>query len=197
MRLTASTLAPIFSRKDIFGRQINLEEYKEKKLLIAFFRHAGCPFCNLRVHALTKVHQELKEKGLEMLFFFESKESVLLRSSFHQEVSPIPLISDPEKEIYGKYGLEESKAITTSSHVRSFVQTAFKAGLKGVPIHMMKDGESINTIPAEFLVDKGLVLKKLHYSKSLTDRLEIDLIRKFAEDGSIFNEELKQSTAVD
>lgn len=188
MSLHKTALAPLFNKKDIFGRQINIEDYKDKKLFIGFFRHAGCPFCNLRVHALTKVHEKLKAKGLEMIFFFESKESVLLRSTFHQEVSPIPLISDPEKEIYAKYGLEENSGISTKSHITSFVQTAIKAKMKGLPMHMMKDGESINTIPAEFLVDKGHRLKKLHYSKSLTDRLDLDLIEKFADDSSIFDE---------
>ncbi|WKK87830.2 redoxin domain-containing protein [Marivirga arenosa] len=191
MRLTKTALAPLFNEKDIYDRQINLEEYKGKKLLIAFFRHAGCPFCNLRVHALTKVHEELKTKGLEMIFFFESKESVLLRSTFHKEVSPIPLISDPEKEIYAKYGLEESKSASAKSHIKSFVQTAIKAKIAGVPMNMPTEGESLNTIPAEFLVDESLRLKKLHYSKGLTDRLEINVIRKFAADSSIFDQELE------
>lgn len=128
-----------------------------------------------------------------MIFFFESKESVLLRSSFHQEVSPIPLISDPEKEIYAKYGLEESKSISTKSHITSFIQTAIKAKLKGVPMNMPEEQESLNTIPAEFLVDKGLKLRKLHYSKSLTDRLDIDLIEKFADDSSIFDNHDKEA----
>ena len=74
MTLHSTALAPLFNKKDIFGRQINIEDYEDKKLFIGFFRHAGCPFCNLRVHALTKVHEKLKAKGLEMIFFFESKE---------------------------------------------------------------------------------------------------------------------------
>ncbi|MFT4740207.1 MAG: peroxiredoxin Q/BCP [Marivirga sp.] len=191
MKLDNTLTAPLFNRKDIFGRTINLEEYKDKKLLIAFFRHAGCPFCNLRVHALTKVHQELKEKGLEMLFFFESSDKVLLRSIFHKEVSPIPLLSDSKKEVYEQYGIESSSGISAKSHITSFVQTAFRAAVKGVPIHGMKDGESINTIPAEFLVDKNLEIRKVYYSKSLTDRLDIKLIQKFADDSSIFDDEKK------
>src|SRR5688500_7903218 len=87
-------VAPIFSLKDVYGRVINLDQYRDKKVLIGFFRHAGCPFCNLRVHTLTKVHEEFKSKGLEMVFFFESREQVILRSTFHQGVSPIPIISD-------------------------------------------------------------------------------------------------------
>ena len=123
----------------------------------------------------------MKAKGLEMIFFFESKENVLLRSSFHQEVSPIPLISDPEKKWYGVYGLESSGYKSAVSHITTFVQTAFKAKALGVPVHAMADGESISTMPAEFLIDKGLVIKEVHYSERLNDRLEIEKIRAFAE----------------
>ncbi|PTB96206.1 alkyl hydroperoxide reductase, partial [Marivirga lumbricoides] len=36
MKLTENLIAPIFNEKDIFGRKINLEEYRNKKILIAF-----------------------------------------------------------------------------------------------------------------------------------------------------------------
>ncbi len=183
MKLEKNLTAPYFKLFDIYDREIDLKSYENKRLFIGFFRHAGCPFCNLRVHALTKLHEELKENGMEMIFFFESKKEVLLRSIFHKEVSPIPLISDPKKETYAAYGLEPSVAIATKSHLTSFVQTAFKAAKAGVPIHLMADGESINTIPAEFLIDRGLIVKKVHYAKSLNDRISLDLIRGFAKNG--------------
>lgn len=50
---------------------------------------------------------------------------------------------------------------------------------------MMADGESISTIPAEFLLDKDLVVKKVHYAEGLTDRINMDVIRTFAETGKI------------
>ncbi|MDO1446829.1 redoxin domain-containing protein [Rhodocytophaga aerolata] len=181
MKLDKDLKAPHFRAKDIYGRIIDLNDYTDKKVFIGFFRHAGCPFCNIRVHSLTKVSAELKQKGLEMIFFFESKEKVLLNSSFHNEVSPIPLISDPEKKHYEAYGLENSALKSTISHISTFVQTAFKARTLGVPMHLMADGESINTIPAEFLVDKGLFVKEVHYSESLTDRMSMDKIKAFAD----------------
>jgi peroxiredoxin len=185
MKLENNVSAPLFKLKDIFDREIDLAQYRDKRIFVGFFRHAGCPFCNLRVHALTKIHSELKEKGMEMIFFFESKKEVLLRSIFHKEVSPIPLIADPQKVQYAAYGLEPSAAISAKSHLTSFVQTAFKARMAGVPIHMMADGESINTIPAEFLVDKGLMVKKVHYSQGLNDRISIDVVKAFAENGEV------------
>ncbi len=185
MKLEKNLPAPLFKLIDIFDREIDLTQYNDKRVFIGFFRHAGCPFCNLRVHALTKVHEELKAKGMEMIFFFESKREVLLRSIFHKEVSPIPLIADPQKIQYAAYGLEPSALISAKSHVMSFVQTAFKAKMAGLPVGSMPDGESINTIPAEFLLDKGLILKKVHYSKDLNDRLGMEVLRAFAEDGSV------------
>ena len=178
--LEREAVAPLFKLNDVFGRIVDLEQYRDKKLFIGFFRHAGCPFCNLRVHALSKVYDELKSRGMEMIFFFESKGKVILRSSFHLGVSPIPIISDPEKYWYGAYGLEKSAFKSGVSHLTSFVQTVIQARKAAVPIQMPTDGESLSTLPAEFLIDKGLVIKKLHYSERLDDRMEIDEIKMFA-----------------
>jgi peroxiredoxin len=185
MKLERSVIAPIFKLKDVFGRVIDLTEYTDKRILLAFFRHAGCPFCNLRVHTLTKVYEDLKHKGFEMIFFFESKEKIILRSSFHREISPVPIISDPEKQWYNTYGLENSTIKSAFSHLTTFVQTTIKAKTLGLPVHLMSSGESFSTMPAEFLIDKGLVIKKLHYSQGLNDRLEIADIRMFAETGAV------------
>jgi len=53
MNLKENIVAPLFKSKDVYGRLIDLEEYKDKRVMLGFFRHAGCPFCNLRVHALS------------------------------------------------------------------------------------------------------------------------------------------------
>ena len=170
----------MFELEDIYGRKINLGHYRDKRLLIAFFRHAGCPFCNLRVHALSKAHAELREMGFEMIFFFESTAKVILRSSFHQGVSPIPIIADPEKVTYALYGLETSLKKSVVSHLATFASTASKARSLGLPVHLMASGESFSTMPAEFLVDKELVIRELHYAERLDDRLEIESIESFA-----------------
>ncbi len=181
MRLETKVKAPLFKLIDVFDREIDLENYVGKKVLIGFYRHAGCPFCNLRVHALTKVCDELKKKGMEMIFFFESKKEIILRSTFHQDVSPVPIISDPENVWYKAYGIERSGYKSAVSHLTSFVQTAIKAGKTGVPMHLMAGDESIKTMPAEFLLDENLVIQKLHYSERLNSRMLVDEILAFAE----------------
>ncbi|MGC4020802.1 MAG: redoxin domain-containing protein [Cyclobacteriaceae bacterium] len=176
--------APAFSLIDIFDRQIDLKNYKGKKIFIGFFRHAGCPFCNLRVHNLMKIRENLLGKNMEMIFFFESKKELMLQSIFHKEVSPVPLIADPEKKWYNIYGIENSLLKTSMSHLTSFIQTAISAKRKKLPIYAMASGESFSTIPAEFLLDENQIIRKIHYAKDLNDRLSIDTILDFASDKS-------------
>jgi len=179
MRLSLNVSAPRFCLKDVFGRMIDLASYEGKRVLIAFFRHTGCPFCNMRVHTLLKYRDEFQAKNLQMIFFFESKEKTILNSSFHKGVLPIPLIADPEKEWYSIYGLEESVRKSLYSHLTSFIQTAIRAKLNNLPIHAMPDGESINTIPAEFLLDEKLIIRELKYAAHLNDRFSVEQIRNF------------------
>ncbi|NJO00869.1 MAG: redoxin domain-containing protein [Bacteroidia bacterium] len=180
MKVELNITAPAFKLKDVFGRVIDLQEYKGRKVMIGFFRHVGCPFCNLRVHMLTRAHEDLKTQGLEMIFFFESGEEIILRSIFHQQVHPIPIISDSQKVWYNTYGLESSAYKVTMSHLTSFLQTAIEARRKSLPIHPMADGESFNTLPAEFLLDQNLIIRRLHYSERLNDRLSLEDIYAFA-----------------
>jgi thioredoxin-dependent peroxiredoxin len=183
MKLKQNQPAPIFNLKDVFDRQIDLQKYRHKKVYLGFFRHAACPFCNLRVHALTKEAEALKAQGVEMIFFFESKSRVILRSSFHQEISPIPLISDPEKEWYKIYGLENSIFKVGMTAISSFRSAMKEARSENVPVGdggMMPEGEALGTMPAEFLLDKGLIIQKAHYAQRLNDWLPLDKIREFA-----------------
>jgi thioredoxin-dependent peroxiredoxin len=178
--LSLNVSAPQFTLIDIYDRPTNLADYLGKKVFIGFFRHAGCPFCNLRVHSLVKMREGLLKKNMEMIFFFESKKETMLRSMFHQEVSPIPLIADPEKKWYGIYGIENSFSKSAYSHLTTFIQTAIKAQRTKVPIHAMASDESFSTMPAEFMLDENLVIRKLHYSQTLTDRLSLQVIEDFA-----------------
>lgn len=65
----------------------------------------------------------------------------------------------------------------------SLIQTAIRGKLKSLPVHWMADNESINTIPAEFLIDEQGVINVVHYARDLTDELSTDIITRFAEEG--------------
>lgn len=175
--------APAFHLIDIYNRQIDLTAYKGKRVFIGFFRHAGCPFCNLRVHSLMKIRETLLSKNMEMIFFFESTKELLLSSIFHKGISPVPLIADPTKTWYTNYGIENSLLKSSFSHLTSFIQTAIKAKTNKLPIYSMAGEESFSTMPAEFLLDENQIIRKIHYAQTLNDRLSLETIIAFADQG--------------
>jgi thioredoxin-dependent peroxiredoxin len=175
--------APAFHLIDIYNRQIDLKAYRGKRVFIGFFRHAGCPFCNLRVHSLMKIRETLVSKNMEMIFFFESTKELLLSSIFHKGVSPVPLIADPTKTWYSIYGIENSLLKSSFSHLTSFIQTAIKAKTNKLPIYAMAGEESFSTMPAEFLLDENQIIRKIHYAQTLNDRLSLETIIAFADQG--------------
>ena len=72
MKIKVGQLAREFEVEDINGKSIALDDYTGKKLLLAFFRHAACPLCNLRVHQLIQNYPDLQNRGVNILAFFES-----------------------------------------------------------------------------------------------------------------------------
>jgi hypothetical protein len=130
-----------------------------------------------------KIREILVSKNMEMIFFFESTKELLLSSIFHKGVSPVPLIADPTKTWYTIYGIENSLLKSSFSHLTSFIQTAIKAKTNKLPIYAMAGEESFSTMPAEFLLDENQIIRKIHYAQTLNDRLSLETIIAFADQG--------------
>jgi len=169
-----------FSVRDIYGKEIKLSDYKGKKILLGFFRNVNCPFCNLRAHQFSKLREAFEERNLQMIFFFESKPELMLKSIFHRDISPIPLVGDPEKIIYSMYGVERSIWKQMKTSLMPGTSTAMKEG-KRLNLPEEKDrGASANLIPADFLIDENFKVVKAHYGEHINDHLSIDEVKAFA-----------------
>lgn len=178
MKLLENQSAIDFTVTDIYGKELKLSDFKGKKIHLGFFRNVNCPFCNLRVHQLSK-HAEIFEKqGLKTVYFFESKPEILLRSTFHEGISPIPLIGDPQRKIYSQYGVESSmlKMIKTF-----FTKDAISDLKKGKALNLPQDKDATQSLmPADFLIDEQFRIKRAHYGYHLNDHIDIDEVKAFA-----------------
>jgi hypothetical protein len=47
----------------------------------------------------------------------------------------------------------------------------------------MAGEESFSTMPAEFLLDENQIIRKIHYAQTLNDRLSLETIIAFADQG--------------
>jgi peroxiredoxin len=178
MKLSDNAPAIDFTVTDIYGKEIKLSDFKGKKIHLGFFRNVNCPFCNLRVHQLSKFTSDFEKQGLKMIYFFESKPEVLLRSTFHQGVSPIPLVGDPDRKIYTLYGVEPSMMKMVSTFFASGTMRDMKAG-KALNLPEDKDATQ-SLIPADFLIDEQFRIRKAYYGSNLNDHIAIDEIKAFA-----------------
>lgn len=177
-RLKAGQPAPLFSLTDIYDREIDLSTYKNKgkKVLISFFRNVACPFCNFRIHQLTTKNDQWKD-DLEMIFVLEAKKEVVLRSSFHKGVSPIPIIADFDREIYKKYGTEVSTEKFNAT-INSTKQMAIYSKLVEKGYEINSSETQIHSIPADFLLDENLNILIAHYGKDIPDHLPFEQIEE-------------------
>ena len=149
-----------------------------KKLGYTFFKPANlffcasCPLCNLRISQMIQQSDKLKEKGLHIIAFFQSPKASMLEYVGKQD-PPFPLIPEPKRVVYKKYGVEKSwfKYILGGMSVKML-----KALKKGYKVENM-EGQK-NLVPADFLLS-NLVIKRAYYGKSIADHLPLEEIFNF------------------
>src|ERR1051325_5487962 len=107
MRLQAGTRAPEFSVTDFQGRSHSLEQYRGQWLLVQFYRYSGCPMCDLRLHDFAREYPALESQGLRVLAFFHSSDE-RLRRHLRERALPFPVVPDPARLVYRRFGVETS-----------------------------------------------------------------------------------------
>lgn len=180
MELKPGQLAPDFFGIDIYGKEVRLSDFRGKKIILGFFRNVNCPFCNRRVHQIMGNNVRLKQKDVQMVFLFESSNEKLLKSVFHQGISPWPLIGDPDQKIYKKYGVGSSLV----KMMRTFFAADMKGAMKeaktlGLPEEKDKNA-SMTLIPADFFINEQFIIEKAHYGRHLDDHIDFDELKAFA-----------------
>lgn len=175
MKVELGQKAPNFEVTDIYGEKYSMESLRGKKVLLSFFRDATCPFCNLRVHELTKKYPELKEKGLVMLAFFNSPRDRIIRF-VGKKSRPFPMIADSEKRIYDLFFVKTS--VTGFLRGMFFrIPSMIKAMLLGYPPRIVHD---IAQMPADFLIGPDSTIKGFYYSKDPADHIPLSVLETFA-----------------
>ncbi|KAA3647018.1 MAG: AhpC/TSA family protein [Chloroflexi bacterium] len=179
MRLSIGDFAPAFEVEDIFGKPIRLQDYRGKKLLLSFYRYASCPLCNLRVQELIQRYSLYEEKGLYVLAFFQSPVESIRRYVGKQD-APFPIIADPQRDIYKRYGVESSVlgTVVAGFEWNPRMRAAHKAGY-----NYGKMEGNILLVPADFLIGEGLTIETAFYGKDIGDHMPFETIEAYLESG--------------
>ncbi len=167
-KLNRTDTAPDFISEDILGNVINLDDFKNDKILLSFFRGAACPFCNLRVNQLINHYQKFQEQEINIIIVFAASKEEILKYAGKQK-SPFPIIADPKLELYKKYGIEESSIGMIKAMMNPFKM--MKIMFSG--FFNMKSIKDRPIIPADFLIDQDKIIYTAYYGKDFGDHIPI------------------------
>ncbi|NAY91062.1 thioredoxin-dependent thiol peroxidase [Muricauda sp. JGD-17] len=95
---------PEFSSKDQDGNQINLTDYKGKKLIVFFYPRANTPGCTAEACNLRDNYQTLQAQGYELLGV--SDDSQKKQANFKNKYDfPFPLLADEDHTVIDAFGV--------------------------------------------------------------------------------------------
>ncbi len=174
MALVPGQLAPEFEAVDWKGSPVRLADHRTRKVWLAFFRYAGCPLCNLRVHDIIARHEGLTARGVDVLAVFQSSPE-RIASYVGKQSPPFPILADPTESLYGKYGLRTS--LWAYLHPKN-LGVAFRAMRRGF-IPGPPDGHATR-VPGDFLIRPGGTLADVYHGKVISDHIPFDRVEAFA-----------------
>lgn len=167
--------APTFTVVGANGETIKLENYRGKKVFLAFFRYASCPVCNFRMNEIIQNYEAIQAKGYVFIAVFESNNQTLQDYLKETEV-PFSIIGDPELELYKKYGVQRSFWRMVGSMFNKKTKSNLKEGKVLVKGKNLKRDGNMSRIPADFILDENGKITIAYYGKNISDHLPLETI---------------------
>lgn len=102
--LKVGDIAPGFSAKDQYGKTVQLDNFKGKKVVLFFYPKASTPGCTVEACNLRDNYQTFVSKGYEVIGVSADSEKRQLNFSNKQNL-PYSLLADEDKEVIMAYGV--------------------------------------------------------------------------------------------
>lgn len=166
-----------FSFIDVSGIQYEYKDFYDKKVVLAFFRYAGSPICNYRIHELREEYSQFISDNFEVIVVFESTEETLKEYTTDVDI-PFIVVADPELKLYKKFSVERSLFKTLKTTFKKKAKDARKSGKKLYGNKKYKKDGTRTRIPAEFILEEGRVLEA-NYGNYIGDYLPLYRINQF------------------
>jgi len=169
MKLKSGDMSPNFKSFDFEGIKRELLDTNQP-VLLTFFRHAGCPMCNLRTREMILSYDKFEKYDLKIMTIFESPAESISRDVGRQ-APPFPIIPDPDRKLYKLFGV----SISWIGFVKIFVvrpKHVFEAIFKNRFIP--KFAEATPMMPADFLINPDGTIRLAYYGNDIGDHLPFD-----------------------
>src|SRR5947209_13486597 len=83
------------------GQLVTIPDPAGNFVHLQFRRFAGCPICNLHLRSIVGRYDEIRSHGIREVVVFHSTVAELAK---YEAELPFPLIADPERQLYQRFG---------------------------------------------------------------------------------------------
>ena len=163
---------------DINGNMFKSSSTKGKRVLLTFYRIAGCSFCNLRLMEFKKKSDEFGKDFVHIGIFHSPTDNLNRTMKKHGEL-PFKILADEHFKYFSKYKVERSMgkvflAMLFKSH------KIFPAIFKGF-IPMPIKGFFDIAVTDVFINEKGIVVDVFYAKKDSVDHFPFEKVRAFSQ----------------
>ena len=128
--LEIGNIAPDFSLNDKDGNAVTLSNFRGKKVVLYFYPKDNTPGCTRQACAFAGAYAGFRQKDVVVIGV--SKDSVASHQKFAEKYNlPFILLSDPEGETIGAYGVWKEKTMFGKTAL-GVVRTTFIIDEKGM-----------------------------------------------------------------
>ena len=134
---------------------------------LQFRRFAGCPVCNLHLRSFARGLDRLRAAGIEPVAFFHSSAEAMRP---YQGDLPFPVVPDPSRRWYARFGVERSPL--AGAHPK--VMWSALRGMVQAPSNPFRGEGGKDGLPADFLLDRNGMIVAAHYGRHAADHWELE-----------------------
>ena len=96
---------PTLALTPMSGDTVSIPDPAGALIHLQFRRFAGCPICNLHLRSITARLDDIHAANIQEVVVFHSTLAELAK---YQDDMPFPVIADPDKQLYRRFGVEAS-----------------------------------------------------------------------------------------
>ncbi len=135
-------IAPNLLGKNEKGEDINLNDYKGKKVVLYFYPKDSTPGCTTQACNLRDNYEELRKQGYEVIGASIDNEKSHQRFIEKNSI-PFPLIADADKKLVEAYGVYGEKKNYGRTYMGTF-RTTFIINEEGI-VERIIDSKAVKT----------------------------------------------------
>lgn len=176
-----------FTLLDAYGRETTLSAlWKEKPLLLIFWRHYGCGCGMDRAARLRKEYSDYDKAGANVAIIGQGEPERTAAYAAKHKLPAIPILCDPELKTYEAYGIVEGKTTQIFFDApEPFLDRNYEAGIQLAEARRADDRPVVDNawlMPCEYVIDQNGEIRlayRYNYCEDFPDpRVHLAAIRE-------------------